>query len=384
MSERLTDRTVTKLAKPATGNIIHFDTEVGGLGVRITAAGARAFVLCYRNRAGRQRRLTIGSFGEWTVGAARAEAKELKRQIDAGGDPLGEKVADRDAPTMAELCQRFAAEHLSRKRATTQRHYSGLIERIILPKLGALKVNEIMFTHIDALHRKITAGGAPYQANRAVAVLSKMFNMVIKLGWRTDNPAKGIERNHEDRRERFLSADELTRLGEALDNHPDRQAAAIIALLLLTGARKGEMLAMRWQDLDLDTGTWTKPSAHTKQARIHRVPLSEPARALLTKLRAETAGDVEHVFPGRLSGHRMEIEKRWRQICKAARIKGLRIHDLRHSYASILVSAGYSLPVIGRLLGHTQAQTTHRYAHLTDDPLRRATEQAGALITNGK
>ena len=131
-----------------------------------------------------------------------------------------------------------------------------------------------MFTHIDALHRKITAGGAPYQANRAVAVLSKMFNMVIKLGWRTDNPAKGIERNHEDRRERFLSADELTRLGEALDNHPDRQAAAIIALLLLTGARKGEMLAMRWQDLDLDTGTWTKPSAHTKQARIHRVPLS--------------------------------------------------------------------------------------------------------------
>jgi integrase len=181
-----------------------------------------------------------------------------------------------------------------------------------------------------------SAGGAPYQANRAVAVLSKMFNIAIKLGWRTDNPAKGIERNHEDKRERFLSADELTRLGEALDKHPDRQAAAIVALLLLTGSRKGEMLATRWQDLDLDAGSWTKPSAHTKQKRSHRVPLSEPARALLTKLRAETTEDVEHVFPGRLNGHRVEIEKRWQQICKTARIEGLRIHDLRHSYASIM------------------------------------------------
>jgi integrase len=384
MSERLTDRTVTKLAKPATGNIIHFDAEVGGFGVRITAAGARAFVLCYRTRAGRQRRLTIGGVGEWTVGAARAEAKELKRQIDAGGDPLGEKVADRDAPTMADLCQRFSEEHLPKKRQTTQRHYAGVIDKLIVPHLGARKVNEITFTHVDAMHRKITAA-APYQANRAVAVLSKMmFNIAIKLCLRTDNPAKGIERNHEDKRERFLSADELTRLGEALDKHPDRQAAAIVALLLLTGSRKSETLAMRWQDLDLDTGTWTKPSAHTKQKKIHRVPLSEPARALLTKLRAETAGDVEHVFPGRLSGHRIEIEKRWQQICKEARIEGLRIHDLRHSFASILVSAGYSLPVIGRLLGHTQAQTTHRYAHLQDDPLRLATEKAGALITNGK
>jgi hypothetical protein len=225
MGERLTDRTVAKLAKPATGNIIHFDTEVGGLGVRITAAGARAFVLCYRTRTGRQRRLTIGSFGEWGVGAARAEAKELKRQIDAGGDPLGEKAADRDAPTMADLSRRFSEDHLPKKRQTTQRHYAGVIERLIVPHLGARKVNEITFTHIDALHRKITAGGAPYQANRAVAVLSKMFNTAIKLGWRTDNPAKGIERNHEDKRERFLSADELARLGEALDKHPDRQAA---------------------------------------------------------------------------------------------------------------------------------------------------------------
>jgi integrase len=384
MSERLTDRMIAKLASPTTGNRIYFDSEVGGLGVRVTAAGARSFVLCYRNAAGRQRRLTIGAVGDWTIGAARAEAKDLKQKIDQGDDPLGKRIANRDAPTVEDLCARFIEEHVSRKRSTTQRHYRSLIQSLVLPRLAALKVAEVAFSDVDALHRRITKD-APYQANRCIAVLSKCFNLAIKWGWRTDNPCRGIERNHEDRRERFLTSEELDRLGKALLQCPDQQGANIIRLLLLTGSRSGEVRSMRWADLDLKAGVWTKPSAHTKQKTPHRVPLSAPALDLLVQIHRDAAKDALYVFPSaRAAGeYRAELKKTWSSVCKAAKIKGFRVHDLRHSYASILASSGHSLPVIGRLLGHTQAQTTHRYSHLMDDPLRLATEKAGSIITNG-
>jgi len=220
---------------------------------------------------------------------------------------------------------------------------------------------------------------AEHQANRVVAVLSRMLNLAIKWGWRVDNPAKGTERNPEEKRHRYLSAAELDRLTTALADHPDRQAANIFRLLLLTGARRSEVQSMRWDDLDLEPGVWTKPGAATKQRTVHRVPLSAPARQLLADLQA-VRDESEHVFPGRLGGHRVEIKAAWRGICKAAHIRELRIHDLRHSYASQLVSAGFSLPTIGALLGHTQAATTHRYSHLVDDALRRATETVGAVI----
>ena len=231
---------------------------------------------------------------------------------------------------------------------------------------------------IAALHRKISST-AGHQANRVVAVLSRMLNLAIKWGWRADNPAKGTERNPEEKRHRYLSSAELDRLTEALAKHWDKQAANIFRLLLLTGARRGEVQSMQWGDLELEVGVWTKPGATTKQRTLHRVPLSAPVRQLLADLERER-GDSEFVFPGRLGGHRVEIKAAWRAICKAARIRDLRIHDLRHSYASQLVSAGFSLPTIGALLGHTQPATTHRYAHLADDPLRRATETVGAVI----
>ena len=206
-----------------------------------------------------------------------------------------------------------------------------------------------------------------------------MLNLAIKWGWRADNPAKGTERNPEEKRHRYLSSAELDRFTAALAKHSDQQAASIFRLLLLTGARRGEVQSMQWGDLELEVGVWTKPGATTKQRTLHRVPLSAPVRQLLADLERER-GDLEFVFPGRLGGHRVEIKAAWRAICKAARIRDLRIHDLRHSYASQLVSAGFSLPTIGALLGHTQPATTHRYAHLADDPLRRATETVGAVI----
>jgi integrase len=210
-----------------------------------------------------------------------------------------------------------------------------------------------------------------------VALCSKMFSLAIRWGWRADNPANGIERNPDNKREHFLAGDEVARLTAALAEHRDPQAANIIRMLLLTGARRGEVLAMRWADLDLEAGVWVKPSAHTKQKKAHRVPLSAPALQLLAGI--PQAG--EYVFPGRSGGHRVEIKGNWQAIRKAARLEGVRVHDLRHSYASILASAGLSLPVIGALLGHTQAQTTARYAHLFDDPVRAATERVGAIVS---
>ena len=145
----------------------------------------------------------------------------------------------------------------------------------------------------------------------------------------------------------------------------------------LTGARRGEVLAATWDQFDLDLGVWTKPGATTKQKTEHRIPLSAPARQLI----AELPRDSEYLFPGRGSSHRVEIKYAWAAVCKKAGIKGARIHDLRHTYASLLASSGLSLPVIGALLGHTQAQTTLRYAHLLDDPLRKATETVGAIVS---
>ncbi len=168
-------------------------------------------------------------------------------------------------------------------------------------------------------------------------------------------------------------------LTKALTNHPNQQIANAIRLLVLTGARKGEVLGATWDQFDLAEGVWVKPSAHTKQKRIHKVPLNAPALELLTKMRS--ADDGEFVFPGgQGNDHLAEIKGVWKVVCEEAGITGCRVHDLRHTYASILASSGLSLLVIGQLLGHTQQATTGRYAHIHDDPLREATNRVGTLV----
>ena len=161
----------------------------------------------------------------------------------------------------------------------------------------------------------------------------------------------------------------------------DVAAANAIRLLLLTGARRGELLAAQWSDVDLEAGIWTKPGATTKQRTEHRVPLSAAARTLLAKMRSQADDGAEYVFPARGGGHRPHVNAAWIAARKAAKLNGVRLHDLRHTYASVLASAGLSLPVIGALLGHATPITTHRYSHLFDDPLRAATERASAILT---
>jgi integrase len=378
---KLTDNLLRKLPTPEQGNKITYDTAVKGFGVRVTAAGGRAFILNYRRKLdGRERRYTIGSFPDWGTTAAREEAKRLKRLVDGGADPVGEQEENRAAATVANLCARFERDYLARNRPSTQRVYRQQIASDILPAFGKTKVTAVSHADIDGFHHRLSAR-APTHANRTAAVLSRMFNLAIRWGWRSDNPCKGVERNQENKRRRYLTGAEISRLSAALAELADQSAANAIRLLLLTGARRGELLAAKWADVDLETGTWCKPGATTKQRTEHRVPLSAAAAQLLTEMQAQAADDTEWIFPARGGGHRPHINEAWIRVRKAAKLPGVRLHDLRHTYASVLVSAGLSLPVIGSLLGHSTPVTTHRYAHLTDDPLRAATERASAIIT---
>jgi integrase len=391
MAERLTDSQVKSIEAPARGNRITYDTDVKGFGVRVTSAGARAFVLNYRT-ARRERRITIGSFPDWSVKSARDAAKTLKRRIDQGEDPMQDRAEKRDAKSIAELCDRFEEDYLPARRTSTAEDYKSLIRLYIRPNFGKLKVAALCHADVAALHREI-AKRAPYRANRLLAVLSVMMAEAIKEGMRDDNPTKGIERAHEERRERFLSPDEIARLAEGLAAHPEKISASAILLMLLTGARRGEVLAATWDQFDGGAGAWVKPSSHTKQKKAHRVPLSAPALALIADMRRESKAGCPYVFPSAKTSFAAnesspatcqpltEVRRTWASVCKTAGLDGVRLHDLRHSFASVLASAGLSLPIVGALLGHSQPRTTARYAHLYDDVLRAATERVGAVVT---
>jgi integrase len=394
MAERLSDETTDKmlaaLPAPAAGNRIVYDDQVKGFGLRITSAGARAFILNYR-AAGRERRITIGSYPDWRLKAAREQAKSYKRQIDLGEDPMAAREADRAAKTVDQLCDLFESDHLPNRRATTQEDYRSLLRLYIRPRFGKLKVAALRHADIAALHRDI-ARRAPYRANRMLAVLSAMMGLATREGLRPDNPTQGIERAHEEKRERFLSPAEIAKLSAALAAHPEKISANAIRMLMLTGARRGEVLSATWDQFDFAAGVWTKPSAHTKQKKPHRIPISAPALALLADMRREAIPWCPLVFPsiktsrperhGRTAYHALtEIKRTWASVCRTAGISGARLHDLRHSFASCLASSGLSLQIVGALLGHTQPRTTHRYSHLYDDALRAAAERVGAVVT---
>src|SRR5262245_52168687 len=383
----LTERIVSGLPLPKQGIEITYDTPdpkgkqgwTAGFGVRCSAGGGKAFVLRYRSRRTRTEHVfTIGTWPSWSVEAARAEARDLKRGIEKGEDPQGAKQAARDAATMSDLCARFIAEYLPARREATRRDYTNIIERHVKPELGRKAVAAIEHADIERLHAKISKQ-APYSANRVVAVLSRMFSLAVRWRMRADNPCKGIERNPESKRKRYLTRDELRRLTQALAEHEDQQVADILRLCLLTGCRRGEAQQAKWTDFDLAGGRWTKPGSTTKTKTEHEVPLSAPAVQLLRSLHARR-GDSALVFPSRVTGQpRRELKKNWAAICKAAKIANLRMHDLRHSFASALVSSGHSLAVIGDLLGHTQVATTARYAHLYQDAAREAANAVGSL-----
>jgi integrase len=391
MREKLTDGFAKRVTPTPGKNDRYFDMDKRaprGFLLRVTPAGARAWALQYRVKStSRQREISIGDVASWPIMAARERAAELRREIDAGGDPLGDLETKRAAPTVAELAARFIEEALPSRAPRTREEYSAMLASYILPTIGRKKVAAVELADLERLHRSVTNEGKPRRANAVLTIAHVLFEAAIRWKMRTDNPAKRIERNTEHPRERYLSGEEIERLMTALDRWQPTWPASVdaIRLLLLTGARRGEVLGMAWDHVDLDAGVWSKPPAATKQRRSHRVPLSPEAVELLRGRHAERDGRVvslrrdDRVFRGE---GRMEfkLEHHWRVIRAAAGIEDVRLHDLRHSYASLLVNQGYSLPMIGALLGHSEAATTNRYVHLYDKELREATASVGKIV----
>jgi integrase len=377
---RITDTLVRKLSTPTSGNRITKDARVRGFGIRVTAGGARSFVLGYTVH-GRERRMTIGEFPAWTTLAALEEAKRLRRLVDQNIDPLEQRIAAREAPTVRDLAKRFLDEHAPKRRPSYLINNSLIVDRWILPALGNVKVADVRPSHIEILHRKVTKAGSPVMANRVIACLSKILSLAVRWEMRTDNPAKGaVDRNNELQRKRYLEPPEFARLTEALRRHPSQLAADAVRLIMLTGCRRGEALSARWDQFDSGKKVWSKPAASTKQEKDHEIPLSAPARELLTRMERSARGPF--LFPSRDGkGHMTDLKTSWRTLCEMAGLEGVRLHDLRHSFAAIAVSRGATLPLIGALLGHSNPNTTNRYAHLYDDPQRAVAESVASVIT---
>ncbi len=366
--QKINETFVKKTAAPDNGSKIYYDSETPGFGLRVTKTGTKAFVLNYHiNR--RERRYTIGKSPTWSAAAAREKARALRRLIDQGVDPLDERNERREAPTMAELWNEYQKIHLPTLSPRSQTDQRGMWKNYILPDLSAVAVRELTSRQIDRLHAKISEA-TPTRANRVLEVLRKALNLSIRWGWIDQNPADGFRRNAEHSREKYLTKAEYERVFLALDRMPNRKAADAIRLLILTGARRGEVLGLEWQDLDLELGIWNRPPHKSKDRKRKRVPVSNEALILLRAMR-ETA-DGSFLFPTSTGSHLPDINRPWRWLRAETEMPDLRVHDLRHSFASILVSSGETLETIGKLLGHSQHQTTMRYAHLMDNPLRNA------------
>src|ERR1051326_2677304 len=375
MRGRVTKRTVDALRPTGKGaECVLWDTEVKGFGCRVQRGGTKSYVLHYRAGFGRGatlRKLTIGKHGPpWTPDPAPAERRGRLGLVEAGADPGAERRARKEASTVADLAKRFLEEHVRAKRkASTALEYGRLLDRTILPLLGKRRVGDVTKVHIAKLHHDLR--DTPYQANRALGVLSKMFNLAEAWELRPDgsNPCRHIEKFAERKRERMLSPAELARLGDALASYQGSPyAVAAVKLLVFTGARLGEVLGLRWEWIDLERGEARLPDSKTGAKTLHLPPPALQALAELPRLEGNP-----HVICGQKVGAAMaDIEKRWRTIRAAAGLDDVRIHDLRHAFASIAASRGMGLPIIGKILGHTQAATTHRYAHLAADPVKAA------------
>jgi integrase len=357
-----------------------------------------------------KRFMSVGRLGAVTPDEARQTARKLLGAAASGKDPAAEKKQRRGTLTVESLADRFLAEHIEPKRKpTTAALYRHAFRAYLVPELGRRSANDVARADLARLHHKLR--GKPFLANRVLAVAGSMYSWAAEHGLCTEglNPTTRIEKYQEDRRERFLSSGELERLGSALREaetaglpwapnpaNPKakhapkegnrravigREATAAIRLLLFTGARLREILHLRWEHYDAERGLLMLPDSKTGRKTII---LNAPAVSVLANL----PRDGPFVIPGEPRDGagkfepkpRADLKRPWAAIAQRAKLEGVRLHDLRHTHASFGAGAGLGLPILGKLLGHTQSSTTARYSHLADDPLRRASERIGGTI----
>lgn len=373
---KLTKRTVEALAR-LEKDYITFDTELPGFGVRVMPSGKRFFLVQYRRR-GRSRRVMIGQFGIVTAELARREATRMLGTVRGGdGDPAAQRDAERQSMTMKQLAERFLKQHVAiRCKSSTQGEYRRSIELFLDPFFAKQRVRSVTTADVAELHWSLSH--IPYQANRTLGVLSKMMNLAETWGLRDkhSNPCEDVERYPERKRERFLSPSELQALGRALraaevGNTESVYAIAAFRLLLLTGCRLSEIQSLKWDHVDLDRMEFRLPDSKTGAKTVH---LGETAVLLLRAL-PSVPGNPYAIVGKKEKSHLADLQHPWRRIRNAACLGDVRIHDLRHTFASGGLLVGEGLSMIGKLLGHTQIQTTARYAHLASHPMKEAAKK---------
>ncbi|MGA2639106.1 tyrosine-type recombinase/integrase [Methylocella sp.] len=375
---RISKRSIDALQCPkGKDREVLWDDAVCGFGVVAFPSGKKVYVAqCRQN--GRSRRSNIGEHGRLTPEQARSEAKKLLGLVETGADPISERKAALGVRTFKDVAEDFLSLHVATKRkGRTGGEYRRIIETTINPAIGSKRITDVRRSDIARLHGKLVA--TPYAANMTLAIVSALWNWAAKRDEvvATANPAIGIERYPEQGRERYLTPAELARLGDALrETQIDPFAAAAIRLLILTGARLREILDAKWDHVDYERGVIFLEDSKTGKKPVY---LSAAALAVLAEI--PRVDGNPYIVPGAKAGKpRAGLAKPWAAICKAAGLVGVRRHDLRHTFASTGAGASMGLPIIGKLLGHTQAATTHRYAHLDADPLRRAVDTIGATI----
>jgi len=394
--------------RPKPKDEVYFDCDLKGFGIRVRASGAMTYVVVYRNGSGRSaqsKKLTLGAVGKITPEEARLLAKKAIGSVAHGLDPAAQKSAARKAITIKELGALFLKEHvLAKRRGTTPERYQHVINRYIVPELGSLRAEHLSKDAVARFHLKLKA--KPSIANYSVAVLSSMYGFAQSRGLVPDlcNPTRRVERYREVSKERYLTELELARLGEALreaetvgipwevdetkatakhapklENRRTVFAAGAVAalrLLLFTGCRLREILHLEWRFIDFERGIIFLPDSKTGAKPVMMNPSVIAVLQSLPRLDA-------FVVPGDKPGRpRHDLQKIWLAVRKRADLLDVRIHDLRHTFASVGAGSGLGLPIIGKLLGHKQAATTARYAHFADDPMRRASEAISGTIAS--
>ena len=367
---------IDNLQAPAPGGRLEvYDTKMPHLRVRVSHTGRKVFEV-YRWHQGRPTRIKIGVWPDLSIEQVRRAAEKLNADFAAGEDPAEKRRQRRQELTFADLFTLYLERHAKVRKRTWQEDET-YYQRHLAVRLGKKRLSEITRADVAAIHARI-GKDRPTHANRVLALISSVFGRAIEFGlWDHLNPCIGIRRFSEQARDRFLSADELRRFFEALEQEPNDTVRDFFTVALLTGARRANVLEMKWVDLDLEAATWR--IGRTKNGTPQTVALVEPIVELLRE-RHRQATSV-FVFPGNgVTGHLVEPKKGWARICKAAGIEGARIHDLRRTMGSWQAKTGASLPVIGKSLNHKNQSTTAIYARLDLDPVRSAMEKAAAAM----
>lgn len=388
-------KSIVDKAKPTTKEYLVQDNVIPGFALRVYPSGTKSYIFQYRFK-GRTKKVVIGRYGPMSPYKARQKAVELWNKVNDGGNPSADRNNLSNEISISELCDLYLVEGCSHKKESTLDTDKGRITRHIKPLIGSMRASEVSSDDVDKFMNHVIVGktaidkktksrgrarvtGGEGTASRTVGLLGGIFTFAIQKGIRADNPVRSVKKPKDKKRQRFLTQIELKRLFEFLDKPTDLtlnpNAIPAIKLLLLTGCRKSEILSMKWSYIDFENHYLLLPDSKTGEKKV---PLNNESIDTIKQL--PKIGGNQYVFASSKGGHYSGIQKSWEKIRVHLDMEDVRIHDLRHSFATILASQGASLLLIGKMLGHADPKTTQIYAHLVDDEAKKASSDVAGYL----